>query len=153
VHCHTDVDAVVVVFCVITWYVVEPLYCLTWFHIVMSVSHRTVPAPCLQLARLASYKVLLAYNSAMARELASTKKKAAAAQVPPASYEAAVAELDEWVERMETGEMSLEQTLVAYERGAYLLNYCRERLAAVEQQVKVLEDGELKPLLTSQTEE
>jgi exodeoxyribonuclease VII small subunit len=99
----------------------------------------------------ADHRLPLAYNSGMARESASSRKKAE--QVPPASYEAAVAELDELVERMEAGEMSLEQTLAAYERGAYLLNYCRERLAAVEQQVKVLEDGELKPLLTSQTEE
>ena len=30
-------------------------------------------------------------------------------------------------------------------RRAELLNFCRQRLEAVEQQVKVLEDGQLKP--------
>jgi exodeoxyribonuclease VII small subunit len=32
-----------------------------------------------------------------------------------------------------------------YRRGAELLQLCRERLQAVEEQVKLLEDGQLKP--------
>lgn len=65
----------------------------------------------------------------------------------PASYEEAVAELDRLVAAMESGQMPLDQMLVSYRRGAELLAWCRERLAAVEQQVKVLEDGQLKPWL------
>jgi exodeoxyribonuclease VII small subunit len=54
---------------------------------------------------------------------------------------------------MESGELSLEQSLAAYQRGAYLLSYCRERLATVEQQVKIVEDGDITPLLVPQNEE
>ena len=40
--------------------------------------------------------------------------------------------------------MPLDQLLDSYKRGAELLELCRSRLTAVEQQVKVLEDGQLK---------
>jgi exodeoxyribonuclease VII small subunit len=46
---------------------------------------------------------------------------------------------------MESGRLPLDELLVAYRRGAQLLSFCRDRLQAVEQQVKVLEDGQLKP--------
>ena len=62
----------------------------------------------------------------------------------PASYEAALAELDQLVQRMEGGQMPLDQLLDGYRRGAELLAYCRARLQAVEAQVKVLEEGQLK---------
>jgi exodeoxyribonuclease VII small subunit len=63
----------------------------------------------------------------------------------PASYEAAVAELDRLVAAMETGQMPLERLLESYRRGAQLLAFCRERLQAVDEQVRVLEDGQLRP--------
>ena len=40
--------------------------------------------------------------------------------------------------------MPLDGLLDSYRRGAQLLDLCRARLQAVEQQVKVLEDGQLK---------
>ncbi len=62
------------------------------------------------------------------------------------SYEEALAELERLVQRMEDGQMPLDQLLSSYKRGAELLELelCRSRLAAVEEQVKVLEDGQLK---------
>ncbi len=39
--------------------------------------------------------------------------------------------------------MPLDQLLDSYRRGVELLGYCRDRLKAVEEQVKVLEDGRL----------
>jgi exodeoxyribonuclease VII small subunit len=63
----------------------------------------------------------------------------------PASYEQALAELDRLVQAMEGGQMPLDQLLDGYRRGAELLNFCRSRLQAVEDQVKLLEDGALKP--------
>ena len=36
------------------------------------------------------------------------------------------------------------QLLAAYRRGAELLGFCRLRLQSVEDQVKVLDDGQLK---------
>jgi exodeoxyribonuclease VII small subunit len=62
----------------------------------------------------------------------------------PASYEAAVAELEQLVAAMEGGQMPLDDLLDSYRRGAVLLEFCRQRLKAVEDQVKVLEDGQLK---------
>ena len=63
----------------------------------------------------------------------------------PASYEDALAELDRLVQTMEAGQLPLDRLLESYKRGADLLSFCRTRLDAVEQQVKVLEDGRLKP--------
>ena len=62
----------------------------------------------------------------------------------PASYEAAMAELEQIVQAMEGGQMPLDRLLDSYRRGAQLLDYCRNRLKAVEDQVKLLEDGQLK---------
>ena len=63
----------------------------------------------------------------------------------PASYEAALAELEALVGAMERGEMQLDRLLESYRRGAELLAYCRSRLEAVEAQVMLLDEGQLKP--------
>ena len=64
-------------------------------------------------------------------------------QTPP-SFEAALAEIEDIVARMEAGQLPLEQSLTAYKRGAELLQYCQARLQEAQQQVKVLEAGTLK---------
>ena len=64
----------------------------------------------------------------------------------PASYEAAMAELDTLVASMESGELPLEASLAAYRRGAELVKYCQQVLERVEHQVRVLEGESLKPL-------
>jgi exodeoxyribonuclease VII small subunit len=61
------------------------------------------------------------------------------------TYEDALAELERLVAAMEGGQLPLDKLLESYKRGAELLGFCRARLEAVEQQVKVLENGELKP--------
>jgi exodeoxyribonuclease VII small subunit len=61
-----------------------------------------------------------------------------------ATYEDALSELEALVASMEGGQLPLDRLLDGYRRGADLLNFCRGRLAAVEEQVKVLEDGQLK---------
>lgn len=63
-------------------------------------------------------------------------------QVP--RYEDALAELERLVGAMEAGQLPLDTLLDNYRRGAELLDLCRSRLQAVEQQVQVLEDGQLK---------
>ena len=60
------------------------------------------------------------------------------------SFEAALAELEKVVADMETGKLTLEDSLIAYKRGAELLQICRGRLQDVQQQVQVLEEGVLK---------
>ena len=74
------------------------------------------------------------------------KTSPTSATVAPASYEDALGELDRLVSAMEAGQLPLDRLLESYKRGAELLTFCRARLEAVEQQVKILEDGQLKPL-------
>lgn len=62
----------------------------------------------------------------------------------PASYEAALQELEQLLARLEAGDLPLEQLLTQYQRGALLLKFCRDRLQAVEDQIKVLDQGTLK---------
>jgi len=62
----------------------------------------------------------------------------------PASYEGAMEELERLVARLESGEMPLEQLLTGYQRGAQLLQFCRDKLQSVEDQIKVLDNGALK---------
>ena len=84
------------------------------------------------------------FDSAMAPTLS-----AALPTAPPTSYEEALAELEALVAAMEGGQLALDGLLASYRRGAELLGYCRERLEAVEQQVKVLDHGQLKPWPTT----
>jgi exodeoxyribonuclease VII small subunit len=63
----------------------------------------------------------------------------------PSTYEDALAELERLVQAMEAGQLPLDRLLESYKRGAELLDFCRARLQAVEEQVKVVENGQLKP--------
>ncbi len=63
----------------------------------------------------------------------------------PASYEDALRELERLVAGMEGGQLPLDQMIDSYRRGAELLAFCRGKLEAVEAQVKLLEEGQLKP--------
>ncbi len=67
----------------------------------------------------------------------------------PETYELALAELDRLVQQMEGGQMPLDQLLDGYRRGADLLAFCRGKLQAVEEQVKLLEEGQLKTWMPS----
>jgi exodeoxyribonuclease VII small subunit len=55
------------------------------------------------------------------------------------SYEAALQALEALVAQMDSGQMPLDDLLAGYQRGAALLKICREKLAAVEQQIKRLD--------------
>ena len=61
------------------------------------------------------------------------------------SYEQALAELERLLQAMEGGQLPLDQLLASYRRGAELLQLCRTKLQVVEDQVRLLEDGQLKP--------
>ena len=62
------------------------------------------------------------------------------------TFESAVAELERIVDTMESGQLSLEESLASYKRGAELLKFCQATLQEAAQQVKVLENGVLKNL-------
>ena len=53
-------------------------------------------------------------------------------------FEKALKELEELVERMEKGELSLENSLQAFERGIALTRHCQKALTEAEQKVEIL---------------
>jgi exodeoxyribonuclease VII small subunit len=60
-------------------------------------------------------------------------------------FEAAIAELEGIVKKLEEGELALEQSLALYERGVQLTRFCHARLEDAERRIEILNDrGELK---------
>lgn len=57
---------------------------------------------------------------------------------PVAHFEQSLEELEQLVEKMENGEMSLEQSLSAYERGVGLYRQCQQALEQAELRVRLL---------------
>jgi exodeoxyribonuclease VII small subunit len=61
-------------------------------------------------------------------------------------FEAAIAELESLVKKLEEGDIPLETSLQLYERGVQLSRFCHARLEDAERRIEVLnERGELKP--------
>lgn len=62
-------------------------------------------------------------------------------------FETALTELETLVQAMEGGEMSLEESLAAFERGIRLTRECQAALDAAEQKVELLlnERGDTQP--------
>ena len=76
----------------------------------------------------------------MATKKSESSKSGLELQIDPdLRYEQAVKELEKLISDMESGKFSLEETLLAYQRGAALLKHCQGMLAQVEQQVRVFE--------------
>jgi exodeoxyribonuclease VII small subunit len=78
--------------------------------------------------------------------LPEKKERSAKADAAPPNYEAALAELEQLVARMEGGALNLEDSLTAYRRGAVLVAYCQQQLEKVDQQVRVLDGETLKAI-------
>ncbi len=74
-----------------------------------------------------------------------------AASKPPASFEAALQELERLVQTLESGGVPLEDSLKAYERGMQLLKHCQETLAQAEQKIRILDGDTLKEFPTPKT--
>jgi len=53
-------------------------------------------------------------------------------------FEVALEELEGVVEQLETGELALEESLAAFEKGVGLVKYCNQKLAEVEKKVELL---------------
>ena len=69
-------------------------------------------------------------------------------------YEAAVAELDTIVKKLEEGDLPLESSLQLYERGVHLARFCHARLEEAERRIEILtERGEIRPAPSSLTDE
>ena len=65
-------------------------------------------------------------------------------------FEAAIAELESIVKKLEEGDLALEQSLALYERGVQLSRFCHARLEDAERRIEILnERGELKAATAS----
>ncbi|WP_323845453.1 exodeoxyribonuclease VII small subunit [Microbulbifer magnicolonia] len=71
-----------------------------------------------------------------------------AAKKKSATFEEALEELEQLVERLEAGDLPLEEALADFERGVKLTRECQQKLASAEQKVKVLmeESGSIREL-------
>lgn len=65
---------------------------------------------------------------------------------PRIDLEKALAELEEIVEQLESGDLPLEKSLKQFERGVRLSRECQAALQDAEQRVQALMDSELKDL-------
>jgi exodeoxyribonuclease VII small subunit len=78
----------------------------------------------------------------------STKK----AKTP--DFETALKELETILQRMESGKLSLEESLKVFERGVELTRFCEQALSDAEQKVKILtEQGQEKTFTATQGED
>jgi exodeoxyribonuclease VII small subunit len=59
------------------------------------------------------------------------------------SFEQALKELEGIVAQMESGQLPLEKSLQAYQRGSELLQFCQKSLSDIEQQVRVLNENNI----------
>ncbi len=64
----------------------------------------------------------------------------------PSNFESDLLELENLVEKMEEGDLSLEESLVHFERGIALTRSCQKALTEAEQKIQILlaEDGSQK---------
>lgn len=83
-----------------------------------------------------SHGVALRYTAGMPRKQPASPTDPS----PVADFEASLEQLEALVERMESGEMSLDDSLAAYERGVGLYRRCQAALEQAELRVRLLSD-------------
>ena len=57
-------------------------------------------------------------------------------------YEEALAQLEAIVDKMEKGEMTLDESIESFQKGIELSKYCSQRLDDVEKRITLLIEGE-----------
>jgi len=60
---------------------------------------------------------------------------------PPPAFEQSLTELEAVVDALEKGEMTLEDSLAAFEHGIGLTRVCQQALETAEQRVRILTDA------------
>ena len=68
-------------------------------------------------------------------------------ETPKLDFETAMRELEELVEKLEQGELPLEESLAAFERGVMLTRTCQTALKDAEQKVEILLKRAGEPVL------
>ena len=59
-------------------------------------------------------------------------------KAPQANFEQAISRLEEIVEKMESGDLALEDLIVRYEEGMQLVKVCQERLTSAEERIEMI---------------
>jgi exodeoxyribonuclease VII small subunit len=72
------------------------------------------------------------------------KTNTSASTNPPASFEDALRELEAIVASMEKGDLDLDPSLVAYQRGMELLKFCQDKLTTAENKIRIFDQGVLR---------
>ena len=73
--------------------------------------------------------------------MTETPETAAAASISALSFEDAMSELETIVRRLESGDVSLEESVALYERGHALRGHCEARLAAAQARIEQVSLG------------
>ena len=66
------------------------------------------------------------------------KKEETIDESNPESFESAMEQLETLVSRMESGDLSLEESLKAFEKGVHLTRFCQDQLKKAELKVQEL---------------
>lgn len=69
-----------------------------------------------------------------------------------ASFEDALRELESIVDAMEKGNLDLDPSLAAYQRGMELLKFCQDKLSAAESKIRVFDQGALGDMKLGEAE-
>lgn len=95
------------------------------------------------MPRVSKAKAAVVEDEAKEAGVQSTKKSAAAKKASAeqsVDFEAGIAELEAIVQAMESGDMSLEESLNAFERGMALSSGCQKALADAELKIQTLSE-------------
>jgi exodeoxyribonuclease VII small subunit len=106
--------------------------------------HSSAPADAMRDAADLTRSLRMRYVSSFSHPSPQSPHMADKPKAEPKNFEAAMAELESIVERMEDGQLPLEESLSAYQRGFALLKYCEKILGDAQQRIRVLEEGKLK---------
>ena len=72
------------------------------------------------------------------------------------NFEGALEQLEEVVEQLESGELPLDDSLAAFEKGVGLVKFCNQKLSEVEKKVELLlkdKDGRLQLTTLGESDE
>ncbi|OGT43941.1 MAG: exodeoxyribonuclease VII small subunit [Gammaproteobacteria bacterium RIFCSPHIGHO2_12_FULL_40_19] len=74
-------------------------------------------------------------------------RKTSKKQTTPLDYEKSLEQLNQLIEKMESGHLSLELSLQHFEEGIALIRHCQQTLNEAEQKIQLLTDNAGKPAL------
>ncbi len=80
--------------------------------------------------------------------MSSTRKISKKSELEPLDFEKSLNQLNQLIEKMETGQLSLEASLKHFEEGVTLIRQCQTTLNAAEQKIQILTEKSGKTTLT-----